>query len=98
MYQEDGEIESQIKCRNAINYEKKGLWELNIDVEAINEKGEVLNTEQLFWDTKAKRIYSDKQVTITQGDGVIIGVGFEADENMENWTIKSPQGDLEFDE
>ena len=98
LYQPNGEVDAQIKCRNAINYEKKGLWELNIDVEAINQKGEVLNTEQLFWDTKAKKIYSDKFVTITQGNDVITGTGFEADENMDNWTIKQLQGDLEFEE
>ncbi|TRX66183.1 LPS export ABC transporter periplasmic protein LptC [Carboxylicivirga sp. M1479] len=98
MYQSNGEIDAQIKCRNAFNYEKKGLWELNIDVEAINLKGEVLNTEQLYWDTKAKRIYSEKFVTITQGSSVYTGTGFEADENMENWDIKNIQGDLEFEE
>ncbi len=98
LYQENGEIEAQIKCRNAINYEEKGLWELNIDVEAVNLKGEVLNTEQLFWDTKTKKIYSDKFVTITTKEEVITGTKFEADENMENWTIHNMQGDFEFDE
>lgn len=98
MYQKNGEIDAQIKCRNAINYEKKGLWELNIDVEAINQKGEVLNTEQLFWDTKTKKIYSDKFVTITQGENIYTGTKFEADENMDNWIIHNMQGDFEFDE
>lgn len=98
MYQSNGEIEAQIKCRNAINYEKKELWELNIDVEAINLKGEVLNTEQLFWNTKKKKIYSEKFVTITRDNEVITGTGFEADENMENWVIKNIQGELELGE
>jgi len=98
MYLPDGEIDAQIKCRNAINYEKKNLWELNNDVEAVNQKGDILNTEQLFWDSKAKKIYSEKFVTITQGQDVITGTGFEADENMDNWTIKNMQGILELDE
>ncbi len=98
MYSDTGEIESQIKCLNAIHYEKKKLWELNNDVEAINKKGEILSTEQLFWDTKEKKIYSEQFVTITQKTGIITGTGFEADENMDNWVIKNIQGDLEFEE
>jgi len=99
MYQtENGEIDAQIKCRNAINYEKKGLWELNHDVEAISQKGEVLNTEQLFWDSKAKKIYSNKFVTITTEEEVITGTKFEADENMDNWVIHNMQGNFELDE
>ncbi|WP_262324779.1 LPS export ABC transporter periplasmic protein LptC [Carboxylicivirga litoralis] len=98
MYSIDGEIDAQIKCRSAVHYEKKQLWELNIDVEAMNRKGEVLNTEQLFWDMKEKRIYSEKFVTITQETSVYTGTGFESDEKMENWYIKNLQGDLEFEE
>ncbi|MCG8582330.1 MAG: LPS export ABC transporter periplasmic protein LptC [Bacteroidales bacterium] len=98
MYQANGEIDAQIKCRNAIHYENERLWELNIDVEAMNRKGEVLNTEQLFWDSKNKRIYSDKFVTITQEGNVYTGTGFESDEKMEKWHINNLQGDLEFEE
>lgn len=97
-YLSNGDIDAQIKCRNALYLEKEELWELNIDVEAVNQKGEVLNTEQLFWDMKKEKIYSDKFVTITQDDGVITGTGFEADQNMDNWKIMHIQGDLEFEE
>ncbi len=98
MYQSNGEIDAQIKCRNAIFYEKDELWELNIDVEAVNQKGEVLSTEQLFWDMKEEQIYSEKFVTITRGENVYTGTGFEADQNMNNWRIKNLTGDLELDE
>lgn len=98
MYQSNGEIDAQIKCRNAIYYDKDELWELNIDVEAMNQKGEILSTEQLFWDMKKEKIYSDKFVTITEGTNVYTGTGFEADQNMANWTIKNLTGDLELDE
>ncbi|WP_439182354.1 LPS export ABC transporter periplasmic protein LptC [Carboxylicivirga taeanensis] len=98
MYQSNGEIDAQIKCGNAIFYDKKELWELNFDVEAVNQKGEVLSTEQLFWDMKTEKIYSDKFVSISQGESVYTGTGFEADQNMQNWRIKNLSGDLELDE
>ncbi|WP_430810299.1 MULTISPECIES: LPS export ABC transporter periplasmic protein LptC [unclassified Carboxylicivirga] len=98
MYQSNGEVDAQIKCRKAIFFEKKQLWELTIDVEAMNQKGEVLNTEQLFWDMKSEKIYSEKFVTITQDNSIYTGTGFEADQNMDNWRIKNLSGDIEFDE
>jgi len=88
-YNKNGEIIAQIKCNNARHYSKKKLWELNNNVEAINEKGEILNTEQLFWDMKEKLIYSDKHVKITTKTDVINGVGFESKEDLSNYTIKN---------
>nr|WP_319401883.1 LPS export ABC transporter periplasmic protein LptC [uncultured Carboxylicivirga sp.] len=97
-YNTDGTIRGQIKCRHAIYYEKDELWELNNDVEAVSEKNEVLNTEQLFWDTKKELIYSDKFVKITREDEVWMGTGFESDQNMENWHILDLSGEMEIED
>lgn len=88
-YDKNGEIVAQVKCNNARHYAKKQLWELNNNVEAINEKGEILNTEQLFWDMKEKLIYSEKHVKITTNTDVINGIGFESKEDLSNYTIKN---------
>lgn len=96
-YLPDGSVDGQIKCNNAIYHEKEQLMELNNDVEAISQKNEILNTEQLFWDMKEKRIYSDKFVKITSEDGIWMGTGMESDETMSNWEIKNPTGEMQFD-
>jgi len=97
LYYPDGSIEGQIKASNAIYFDKKGLWELNNDVEAISQKNEILNTEQLFWDVNKEIIYSDKFVKITSNDGIWMGTGFDADQTMHNWEIRNLSGEMEFE-
>lgn len=94
-----GKIKTQIKCLNAIYYDKpKEIWELNNDVQAVNEKGEMLNTEQLFWDMKEEKIYTEKFVKITRLTEVVYGDGMESDQDMNNWRIKNARGEMEFEE
>lgn len=69
------------------------------DVEVISLKSEEqLNTEELTWDMKAKKIYSDAFVKITSKDKIILGDGFESDENFENRTIKKLRGEFLIDQ
>jgi hypothetical protein len=60
----------------------------------INKEGEVLNTDQLFWDERLKIIYSNAFVKITRPNEVIMGEGFEADETFSRWKIKKIQGTI----
>ena len=97
-YNKTGQVESQIKCNNARHNTKKKLWELNNNVEAINAKGEILNTEQLFWDMGKKIIYTDKHVKITTKTNISNGIGFESKEDMSNYTIKKYTGTFEIED
>lgn len=97
-FNKNGEVSAQIKCNNARHYVKTDLWELNNDVEAINEKGEILNTEQLFWDMKKNLIYSEKHVKITTKSDIINGVGFESKDDLSTYTIKNITGIVEIEE
>jgi LPS export ABC transporter protein LptC len=87
-YNSKGDIEAQIKCNNARHFQKDKLWELNNNVEAINAKGEILNTEQLFWDMDKHTVYSDKAVKITGDNEIINGIGFEAKDDLSDYVIK----------
>ncbi len=55
---------------------------------------ERLETEELIWDQRGEKIYSNKFVTITKPDEIIYGVGFETDQNFEQWRIKAPEGEI----
>ncbi len=90
-------IKSEIKCKYAINYEKEKLWDLRNNVEAINEDGVLFNTEQLFWNEKDKRIYTDKFIKITTEDKIITGYGLEATQNLNDYEIKNVSAILEID-
>ncbi len=91
-------VESQITANYAIYYVDKELWNARYNVVAMNKKGEILNTEQLFWDEKKKTIYSHDMVKITTEDGVTFGEGFESDEMFNDWIILKPTGSYYINE
>lgn len=99
MYDNGGtRIKSQVRCNKARYYKKKNLWELNNDVVALTEKGDVLNTEQMFWNTVEHRIYSDKFVKINTKGQMITGRGFESDDRMSKYEIKHPGGEIDVED
>ena len=66
------------------------------NVEVKNEKGEKLNTEELYWNRAKRRIYTDKFVKITNRTEIITGRGLEADEKFESYSIKKIEGTVEI--
>ena len=95
-YDEDGKVNSELKANYAIQHPKRNTIEARDDVVATNEKGERLNTEQLIWDQKKKIIYSDVFVRITTENQVIMGEGFEADQNFSTYKISKPRGTIDL--
>lgn len=76
------------KCTN------NNLWELRDSVVVINDKGERLETEQLFWDQEKDLIYTDRFVRITSADQLTQGIGFESDSHLTRRKIKKVTGDI----
>jgi len=96
-YDGEGNINSWLSAKYAIYHEDNRLWEASDSVVAVNEEGEVLNTELLFWDEEKQIIYSSKFVKITTAKEVIFGTGFEADQSFNFWTITKVKGTLYHD-
>ena len=96
-YDDSSRIESDLRGDYAIFLEKKKLWEVRGNVVAKNAKGEILETEQLFWDQQAKKIYSNVESRVIQKEDVIVGEGFESDEKMENFLFRKPKGRIAVD-
>ncbi|TFH35733.1 MAG: LPS export ABC transporter periplasmic protein LptC [Bacteroidia bacterium] len=79
-------------------FESQKLWEVRDSVVAINEKGEILETELLYWDETKELIYTDKFVRIIQADQIILGTGLESDIKFSKWVIKNVSGTLSLDD
>ncbi|MFQ8804780.1 MAG: hypothetical protein ACLR8Y_06205 [Alistipes indistinctus] len=77
--------------------ENQQLWEAKGNVVATNAQGQKLETEQLFWNQKSKRIYSNVDSKVTQKDGVILGEGFESDEQFQDFIFRRPKGKVAVD-
>lgn len=92
-------VQSTITADYGISYEKKKLMEARHNVVVENlEKGEKLNTEELFWDREKQLIYSNKFVKLTTGEQVITGDGLTSEEPFDEIFITNPKGLLEIKE
>jgi LPS export ABC transporter protein LptC len=90
-------VTSTITADYGISHEKKKLMEARHNVVVENmEKGEMLNTEELFWDRTREVIYTDKFVKITSGGQVITGDGLFSKEPFDELEVKHPKGLLEI--
>ncbi len=62
------------------------------NVVARSDSGQTLETSQLRWENRARRIVSDTRVKLMTPTDTLYGIGFVSDENLKNWTIDQPQG------
>lgn len=91
--------EASIKADTAYHWDKKDLWRLVGNVEVHTLKNEKFETQELFWDIKKERIYSDKFVRIEKQDQVITGKhGFESNQDMTEYYIFNSQASFPVSE
>lgn len=89
--------ESMVSSDTAKYYLRRKLWELRKNVKIINLKGDQFETSLLYWDELSRRIYSDSFIRIEQGDQVMMGYGFESNDQLTVYRIKKPTGDFPVD-
>ena len=92
------QVEASIKSDTAYFYDKDKLWKLIGNVEIQNLKGERFDTELLYWDQNTGKVYSDKRIRIEQIDRIIIGQGFESNQEMTDYKINNMEGIFYVDE
>lgn len=92
-------VDATLTANYAIYYSDRELWEAKGNVVAENSEGRTLYTQQLFWNARTRRIYSNVDSKIVQNEGrdVIYGEGFESDEQMKDWRFRRMTGRLEFE-
>ena len=78
---EDAEIDENTKIMIARN-----------NVILISSKGEKLETQELVWDEKENKIYTDMDVKINTGREVIQGKGFISNPNFTEYSISKIHG------
>jgi LPS export ABC transporter protein LptC len=92
-------LKTTITAEYGISYEKKKLMEARNNVVVENlEKGQKLNTEELFWDRDKQVIYSKKFVKLTSSETVIMGDGLTSEQPFEELIISHPTGPIEIKE
>ncbi|MDR2868244.1 MAG: LPS export ABC transporter periplasmic protein LptC [Bacteroidales bacterium] len=95
-YNDWGEKQSIMTADYAISNDKTQTMEARDNVVIVNLlKQEKIETSQIMWDKRAKRIYSKVQVRQTKADGTVnIGEGFTADERFTKYTVFKPVAEV----
>jgi LPS export ABC transporter protein LptC len=91
-------IDANFHSKTAKYYEYKKLWEFRGNVKAVNIKGEMFETDLLYWDQTQERIYSDKFIRVTQATRVITAYGFESDQSLTKYNFRNVEGIFALDE
>lgn len=85
---------SRLTANYAIDHLTTNIMEAKNDVVIVNSEGEQINTEHLIWDRNKQKIYSEVFVKITTEDEIIMGEGFESNENFTKYKILKPKGTI----
>ncbi len=88
------QVNTTLTANYAIHRINENIMEAKNDVVVVNEKGEKLNTEHLVWKQDSAKIYSDEFVKITTEDEILMGEGFEANEDFTKWKINKIKGTI----
>jgi LPS export ABC transporter protein LptC len=93
-YNSAREVESTLTAKHATAVENSHSMTARDSVVVVNNKGEVLNTDELIWDEEKKIIYSNSFVKISTKDEILYGNGMIANENFTDYTIKHITGTI----
>lgn len=92
-------VDAELTANYAIYFETRQLWEAKGNVVVEKSDGKTLYTQQLFWDQRTKKIYSNVDSKIVQSGGrdVFVGEGFESDEEFKDWRFRRMKGRMEVE-
>lgn len=97
-YDREGGVTSSLKADYGIQYDDKDETEVKGNVLVVNEDGDSLTTEQLFWLEEKDLIYSDRAVRVKTAEEIIFSEGFESSSSFQNYKFYKISGILSVDE
>ncbi|MBK7938815.1 MAG: LPS export ABC transporter periplasmic protein LptC [Lewinellaceae bacterium] len=94
----DLSIKSTLTAKTAVQYPDKGRIIARDSVVLTTVKKERLETEELIWDEKTAKVFTEKFVKVTKPGEVIYGFGLEAEQDFSYWKITVPKGRIKVDQ
>ncbi len=90
----------EIRCDSAHYDETDHLWSLNGNVSISMVNGDLILTDQMFWNTLSHEFYSDAFVHLEKADRIIEGTGYHGNESngrVTNYNLKKVSAIIPFD-
>lgn len=91
-YDRQFNVIASVAADSAKFYKQQNLWQLDGNVELHKEPGELFLTQQLFWDQRRNKLYSDSFIHIETPDRMLEGLGFESNDQLTKYSIRRPTG------
>lgn len=85
-------IEATVLADSATYFKNKQLWRLDGNVNITNVMNEKFLTNQLFWNQRQQKLYSDSFIHIERPDKVLEGHGFDSNQDLTRYTIRRVSG------
>ena len=96
-YNDSSELKSTLMANNASIDEDKKIMLAQNNVVLTSSDDKKLETEELVWDEKQDKIYTDKKVKITTGKEVVYGEGFTSNPDFSQYSITKIHGTFDFE-
>lgn len=84
--------QASVRCDSATYFEQERLWRLDGNVRITNIAKEKFLTNQLFWDDRNRKVYSDSFIHIEKSDRVIEGYGFTSNDRLTVYDVRNVSG------
>ena len=91
-YDRQFNVIASVAADSAKFFRMLNLWKLDGNVELHKEPGELFMTQQLFWDQRRNKLYSDSFIHIETPDRMLEGHGFESNDQLTKYSIRRPTG------
>ncbi|SNR22745.1 LPS export ABC transporter periplasmic protein LptC [Flavobacterium sp. ov086] len=87
-----------IRSNYAISYKNTGIIDLQGKVKITSEAGQMLETEQLYFDQKNEWFYTERKFKLTDAKGVSYGQGIDFSKDFKVINSQRVSGEIESDE
>lgn len=98
-FYQKGKDPGHLKAEYAKIIETTGWYEARKNVVIINSDKDTLKTNQIFWNKKERKIFSNDTVRIYRADGITTNISFngiESSEDFKNFKLKKNKGTLPY--
>ena len=89
---------STIKCDSAYFDKGNSMWTLIGNVRITTTTGDVVLTDELMWDQRAHRLFSDAFIHIEKQGRIIEGYGYESNERLTTYQLRQVEAIFPIDE
>ncbi len=91
-------VENTLSAKYARYYPESGDILVRDSIIITNKKGETLETEELVWNEKLDKFYTEKEVRITRNGQITTGEGMESNQDFSWFRIYKQKGIIEVED